>query len=414
MTALPSKSKRHHAIVIGLGNGGCKTVNYLAGQWAKGPELVALNTEASMPSKNKSLRYIQMDTGIIKGMGTGGDPHIGQQLAKANLAVVKELFNDKSLVFLIVGLGGGTGTGAAPLLVEEASKEGAMTLSFATLPFEFEGKLRMERATQGMAALQKVSDAVISMPNQRLLAMINERSNLNNAFKISDEMLTQGIQATWRIVCEETAISIDFADLCELVKRGNGACAFACAHGKGRNKVKSVIKAIRNHPLLESGSVIARANSALISIIGGPDISLKEINEIVAGILPAAGRNALIKTGVGCEPALRDKLFITILVSEQQTMPEIHPEPGIETQIKADNTVSNFPGSSKQTAKRTALFDATPSVSSRQPKLAQGNLFEAPGRFKEIDPTIIDGNNLDIPTYLRRRLLIHKVHNNNY
>ncbi len=396
----PQAQVRCRAVIIGLGDGGCHAVAHIARHWKDVPELIAINTDISQTPNPKNIRCVEIGRDVMKGMGTGGDPRVGRRAAESDMDTIRELFTEKDMAFLIVGLGGGTGTGAAPLIIEEARKAGALTLCFAMLPFEFEGKQRMEHANRGLSALQEVADAVICIPNQRLFKLIEKRANITKVFRKTDEVLNKGVRAIWHELCREggfQGINLDFSDLRTLVKNGTGRCVFGYSEGTGADKVELVIKGIRNHPLLNQGQVMANAYSFLVSIVGGPDMSLQTVDQIMTGILEIARKDALIKTGVGCDPDWKDKVSVMILVSEKEKVPEAGHPPRTEKEDILDETEEHI---NKQTDR---------SKPARKKKLMQANLFQTWGRFKEVDPTIVDGSNLDIPTYIRRGILIQKT-----
>ena len=396
------RESRCRVVIIGLGHGGCNTIAHTARQWKDCPELVALDTDISAVPKSPRIRSVQIGKDVMKGMGTGGDPRVGRRAAESDIDVIRELFIDADLVFLVVGLGGGTGTGAAPLVLEKARSADALTLCFAMLPFEFEGKQRMKYAEMGLAALQEAADGVICLPNQRLFKTGEKRANISKAFQKADDMLSRGVHAVWRAISMAggvSGINLDFADLRALIKNSSGRCVFGCAEGTGPDKVNMVLKSIRNNPLLDHGQVMMNAYSFLVSIAGGPDLSLHDVDQIMAGILSMGNEDALIKTGVCSEPDWKDKVFLTVLVSEKKSAQEpesLAPAAFADMGESEDRVTGKKGGPEPAQAK----------------KMTQASLFEGHSRFMGVDPTIVEGSNLDIPTYIRRGILIQKARNN--
>ena len=384
-------------LVVGLGNGGCKTVAAMARQWKEGPRVVAVNTDGRSLAEAGDLAGLHIGARVIKGLGTGGEPRMGQRAAESDIEAIRELFRDVDVVFLVVCLGGGTGTGAAPLLVEEARKSGALTLVFGSLPFEFEGKRRMEHARRGLMALQ--ADAVICLPNQRLLELVEDKTNIVAAFQQTDDMLARGLQAVWRVISRRGVINLDFEDVSALVHKGNGRCVFACAEGTGPDKVNQVLKAVRHHALLNQGVVLAEAEAFLVSVMGGSDLSLKEVDQLMTGIAKIARAEALIMTGVCCETKWQDRLFVVFLVVERKgadglvfSAPPRDDEPGggLISPVPAEEPTAE-PGTRGKIV-QVGLFD----------KVSQS-------RFKDVEATVVEGKNLDIPTFKRRGIMIQKV-----
>ncbi len=379
------------ALVIGVGNGAGRAVAEMARQWPDGPEMIVLNTELAEPGAGP--RQVLIGAKIIRGLGTGGDPQVGRRVAESDAAAIRELLPGANLVFLVVGLGGGTGTGAAPLVVEEARKAGALTLCFAMLPFEFEGAQRQEHARCGLRALEETADGVICLPNQRLFALGEDRANLAEAFRKADAFLGRGVRAVWRVLCRKGVINLGFADVRALLQSGGGPCVFACAEGAGPDKIGIVLRALREDPLLLRGQALSRAQSYLVSIIGGEDFTLQDIDRLARGIAEFGRAEALTMTGVICDPAMADRVFVTILAAEPAGEREAPPawQPAAAGAAPAG-------------------ADEVRPASAAQEKRTQGNLFpwSDKGRFMGVDPTIVDGNNLDIPTFIRRGILIQK------
>lgn len=385
-------------LVVGLGNGGCKTVTAIAGQWKEGPRMVVVNTDGRSLAEAGDLEGLHIGAHVIKGMGTGGEPRMGRRAAESDIEAVRGLFHDVDVVFLVVCLGGGTGTGAAPLLLEEARKSGALTLCFASLPFEFEGKRRMEHAQRGLMALQAAADAVICLPNQRLLEVVEDRSNIVEAFRKTDEMLARGLQAVWRVISRRGVINLDFDDIGALVHKGNGRCVFACAEGAGPGKVNQVLEAVRNHALLDHGEALAKAEAFLVTIMGGSDLSLKEVDQLMTGIAKIGGSEALAMTGVCCERDWQDRLFVVFLVVERKCADDL---------AFIASTPDEEPGKGliPEAPPEHPALESVPRGRTKQP-----DLFEVVrGRFENVEATVVEGRNLDVPTYKRRGIMIQKV-----
>ncbi len=386
-------------LVVGLGNGGCKVVAAMARQWKEGPRVVAVNTDGRSLEEVGDLPGLHIGVRVIKGLGTGGEPRMGQRAAESDVEAIRGLFRDVDVVFLVVCLGGGTGTGAAPLILEEARKSGALTLCFASLPFEFEGKRRMEHARRGLMAMQAVADAVICLPNQRLLDLVEDKTNIIAAFQQTDDMLARGMKAVWCVISRRGVINLNFEDVSALLRKGTGRCVFASAEGAGPDKVNQVLQAVRTHALLNRGAVLAEAEAFLVSVMGGNDLSLKEVDQLMAGIAKIGRAEALTMTGVCCEHEWQDRLFVVFLVVEKKG---------------ADGVVFNAPQSDDESG--VGLIEMTPAeMSAAEPavrgKIVQAGLFEqvSHGRFKDVEATMVEGKNLDIPTFKRRGIMIQKV-----
>ncbi len=389
-------------LVVGLGNGGCKTVVAMARQWKDGPRVVAVNTDGRSLAEAGDLAGLHIGERVIKGLGTGGEPRMGQRAAESDAEAIRGLFRDVDVVCLVVCLGGGTGTGAAPLIVEEARKAGALTLVFASLPFEFEGKRRMDLARRGLTALQAGADAVICLPNQRLLELVEDKANIVAAFQQTDVMLARGIQAFWCVISRHGVINLDFEDVSALVRKGNGRCVFACAEGTGPDKVSQVLEAVRNNALLNHGAVLAEAEAFLVSVMGGSDLALKEVDQLMAGIAKIGCAEALAMTGVCCETEWQDRLFVVFLVVEKK---------------EADGQVC--PAAQREEDLGGRLAGTVPAgaltvESAARSKVVQTDLFvpASQSRFNNVEATVVEGKNLDLPTFKRRGIIVQKVSRN--
>lgn len=386
-------------LVVGLGNGGCKTVVAMARHWKDGPRVVAVNTDGRSLVEAGDLAGLQIGARVIKGLGTGGEPRMGQRAAESDVEAIRGLFRDVDVVCLVVCLGGGTGTGAAPLIVEEARKAGALTLVFASLPFDFEGKRRMELSRRGLLALQASADAVICLPNQRLLELVEDKTNIVAAFQQADAMLARGIQAFWCVISRRGVINLDFEDVSALVRKGNGYCVFACAEGNGPDKVNQVLAAVRNNALLNHGAVLAEAEAFLVSVMGGNDLALKAVDQLMAGIAKIGCAEALAMTGVCCEPEWQDRLFVVFLVvgkkeADDQVRPTVQREEDLGGRLIGKVTAG-----------------ALPTEPAARGKIVQADLFAdvSQSRFKDVEATVVEGNNLDEPTFKRRGIIVQKV-----
>ncbi len=388
--ASEAKTSDCRLLVVGVGNGAGRAVAELARQGPDGPLLAVVNTEAAGEAvPGGRVKTIQFGAQVIKGLGTGGDPRVGRRAAAEDAETLRALFRDVNWVILVVGLGGGTGTGAAPLVAEEARKAGVLVLALAMLPFEFEGRRRMEHARQGLLALQEAADGVICLPNQRLLELVEDRANLAQAFQQADTMVARGVCSLWRVLCRKGVIHLDFSAVRTLLREGGGPCVFGCAEGEGPDRINQVLRALGSDPLLKRGQTLAQASSYLVSISGGEDLTLKEVDALARGVAAAAKEDALAMVGVSCDPALRERVLVTVLAVE--------------------------PGGDRP-ARPAPAEAAPPSAAPSGSELTQGNLFETAGqgRFKDVDPTIIEGDNLDIPTFIRRRIMIQKVRDNRF
>ena len=382
-------------LIVGIGNGGGNTVQTVARQWPNGPRMVAVNTDQRALAQLKNVDRVHIGEKILRGLGTGGDPRIARQAAESDIEKLRSLFNGIEIVIFAIGLGGGTGSGVAPLLIDEAKKAGALTLCFVMLPFEFEGSRRKEQAERGLQAIKDSADGVICLPSQRLTALVKDKSNIHDAFRRAETMLAIGIQELWRAINRSSMINFNFADLRTFLNNSTGNCIFCCSEGTGEQRIEMILNGIKENILLNNCQSLSDTDSFVICIIGGEDLSIGDIDKVVKGVLSHGPKEAHAMTGVGCEPEWREKIHVTILASEtEQAVTNTsltgtkHPlQNGIQKK-KQDRASESIPGDMVQ----TGLFDVVEQ-----------------GRFKGVNPTIIDGSNLDIPTFIRRRIQVQKA-----
>jgi cell division protein FtsZ len=379
-------------LLVGVGNGAGRALAKIARNWPNGPAMAALNTDTRDFEKAPGLRCLQIGAKVMKGLGSGGDPRVGRRAAEADAAIIRELFHGIDLVILLVGLGGGIGTGAAPFVAEEARKAGAMVLGFAMLPFDFEGPRRMEHARHGLLALKAVADGVISVPNQRL---IEGGFNMAEVFQKADTLLGRSLQALWRVLSRQGVINLDLADVRAVLREG-GQCVLAWAEASGSGRIGLILQALRDDPILKRGQALAKAEAYLIGISGGEDLALKDVDLLMRGVAGLSRPEALARVGVICDSALKDRIFITLLVAE----------PGGELALPKE------PHRPPGEPQKPAPADQPPATTGGgRDKLVQPGLFDGADsdRFKGTPPTIIGGENLDTPTFIRRRLMIQKI-----
>jgi cell division protein FtsZ len=391
----PASGAEETFLIVGIGNGGSNAVQTVARQWPEGPRMVAVNTDQRALSRLENVDRVHIGEKILNGLGTGGDPRIARQAAESDIEQLRALFNNVKFAIFAVGLGGGTGSGVAPFLIDEAKKAGALTLCFAMLPFEFEGSRRKEQAERGLQAIRDAADGVICLPSQRLTALVEDKANIHEAFRHAETMLATGIREMWRVLNRSSMINFNFADLRAFLHKSTGNCIFCCSEGSGEQRIEMILDGIKQHILLNNCQSLSNADSFVICIIGGEDLSISDVDKVVKGVLSHGPKEAHAMTGVGCEPDWRDKIHVTILASETE-----QDAPGGFLAGARSPRPDGVPDERKEGAAESTPAD-----------MIQTGLFDAveQGRFKGVNPTIIDGNNLDIPTFIRRRIQVQKA-----
>jgi cell division protein FtsZ len=310
--------------------------------------------------------------------------------AQEDVESFREVFDSTEVAFFVVGLGGGTGTGATPILVDAAHQNGALTICFATLPFGFEGPERQEIAQRGLNELRTVADAVIVVPNERLFDTIQGQDNLVHSFRQTDQVLSQSVLSIWMMITRHGLINLDFADLRRVISATGGTCVFGSGYGEGFCKANDAARAVLTSPLLVHGQLVADAAGLLISIIGGPDLTLSEIDEMMRQITDKSDEDARVCMGVVIDDSWRDRVSITIIASE--TWGEADVERAKESVSRTQTRVRHNKDGSTTNAEQTSLQFET----------------YGKGKFKDVEPTLMDGTDLDIPTFWRRGIPIEK------
>ncbi|OGV65262.1 MAG: hypothetical protein A2283_05600 [Lentisphaerae bacterium RIFOXYA12_FULL_48_11] len=372
--------------IVGLGGGGCKVVDWIARTCPGAPSIAAISTDMEVLASSHATAKLQIGTVRTAGLGTGGDVNLGRLAAEDDIEMVRSLFEGIDLVIFVVALGGGTGSGAAPVVLKAAREAGALTLCFAVLPFNFEGQQKKECAEQGVLALREIADALIVVPNERLFEFIGV-SNVADSFEKADEVISDGIASIWKLVMRPGFISLDFAHLQAIVRNGGGVCTFGYGVGVGPGRVEAALKSILEGSLLEKGEVLANARSLLVSIAGGSDLTLKEIDDVMKAISARKQKDAKLFMGTVVDNDVHDRITITVIASEQW---------------------SSDPAPVKAPEPETA--DKTKKIKSRAKDLQTKLKLEptGKGRFKDVEPTVLDGEDFDIPTFVRRGIAIER------
>ena len=429
--------------VFGVGGAGCNAVEHISRQEAAQSEfadvrLTAVNTDLQSLLDLSVECVIPLGATRTRGLGAGGDPDVGRMAAEEDAEQLRRLCAGAEVVVILTGLGGGTGTGASPVLARVAKEAGALVLAIATLPFECEGARRQRQAQAGLEQLKEAADAVLCLPNQRVLKLIDENTSLIETFKITNDLLAQGLRGIWRLLTRAGIINVDFADLCAVVRGQHAESAFGCAEARGEHRAREVAEKLLASPLLECGAVLNEAESVLVSIVAGSDLTMAEVNRVMSQINRAC-EHAHIIMGATIEVDFGDRLSATVIATRpsrveaemEQTRepkamvqgepreagvgsgsaPEQAPSFDAEFFEKAApaRPASRFvpPPPELDPDKKEQLLAQQNGKTYRKPrsKMRQGMLpleIVSKGRFEKSEPTIHHGEDLDVPTYIRR------------
>ena len=298
--------------VIGVGGGGCNAVNRMINSGVSGIEFWTVNTDAQALANVATDNTLQIGQKLTRGLGAGGNPAIGQKAAEESRDEVAASLEEADLVFITAGMGGGTGTGAAPVVAEVAKEAGALTVGVVTRPFTFEGRRRTSQAEEGIAALQTRVDTLIVIPNDKLLSVISEQTPVQEAFQAADDILRQGVQGISDIITIPGLVNVDFADV-RAVMADAGSALMGIGVGSGKSRAREAAIAAISSPLLESS--IDGASGAVFNITGGSDLTLHEVNAAAEIIYEAVDPNANIIFGAVIDERLQGEVQITVIAT---------------------------------------------------------------------------------------------------
>jgi cell division protein FtsZ len=370
--------------VIGTGGGGSNAVNRMIASGLKSVQFIAVNTDLQDLGRSKAEIKLGIGTKLTKGLGAGGRPDVGEKAAMEDREMIEQSLRGSDMVFVTTGLGGGTGTGSAPIIAQTARDLGALTVAVVTKPFTFEGKVVGRIADEGLEKLRQAVDTVIVIPNQNLLKVVDKKTPIKQAFLFADEVLRQGVQGISDLITLAGDINIDFADV-RTVMQGQGDAIMGIGIGSGETRAVDAANKAVNNPLLEDAK-IEGARNVLVNVTGGEDFSLIEYQEIVDYITEKADEDAHVIAGFVTDPKIEDEVRVTVIATGFGA----HRQPSFAEGQKAGlraKTEIRKPTSDYVSPEDYELLAQTP--------MGQGKGFG----FENV----ADGDELDIPTILREK-----------
>lgn len=392
--------EKRRVVLAGLGDAGCNALRRLAPRLIGNADVALFNTDIRSLEPCASIRCVQLGMHVTNGLGAGGNPNVGRRAADAELPAIREIFARAGFVLLVCGMGGGTGSGAASLFAHEAKRAGARVLGVAIMPFAFEGRRRMEQAERGLRALRDAADVVVCLHNQRLFEIAGSQSEVHRAYDVSHTMLGESLFGLIRVIEKNGLITLDFPDFCALLEGATGSAVLASVEASGEEAVDDALKAIATHPLLLNGQALQKAASLLVSVIGGHDLKLGDLDRLLRGVQAFASEETIFSTGLALDQEWAGRMLITLLAVERFASGRVVAGPARrptaplrEKEPETPRQTSSVKAPAPEEAAPTGLFDEIQS---------------SPGRFKNIEPTIHEGHNLDIPTFRRRGILLQK------
>lgn len=380
--------------VIGVGGGGNNAVDRMIDAGIKSAEFVAMNTDYQALIRSKAELKIQLGAELTKGLGAGADPSIGEKAAQESIDQIKEVLQDNDLVFITAGMGGGTGTGAAPVVASIAREMGILTVAVVTKPFNFEGKKRMENAEKGIENLRQYVDTLVIIPNEKLLSVVPKGTPIVKAFQVADDVLRQGIQGISDLIVNPALINLDFNDV-RTVMSDKGLAHMGIGCGEGENRTLEAVRQAVQSPLLETD--IEGATGVIINVTGGLDISLSEVAEASKLVQDVVDSSANIIFGAGVDEELGDKVVVTIIATGFNGHTQRTPEFDMGAKLFDANAFQATAEENKKADLNSirAEIAAEPAPApAREPVMAGA-------RTGEVNSSRMDTGDKDIPEFLR-------------
>jgi cell division protein FtsZ len=354
--------------VVGVGGGGCNAVDRMIEAGLTGVEFIAVNTDAQALLRSKAPIQVRVGDKLTRGLGSGGDPTVGRGSAEESADDIYSVLKGADMVFITAGIGGGTGTGASPIVAQAAREIGALTIGVVTRPFTFEGTQRVKTADEGISLLKEQVDTLIVIPNDRLLQIVDKKASLHEAFMVADDVLRQGIQGISELITVPGLINLDFADVRSIMSEG-GAALMAVGEASGEERAIKAAEQAMSSDLLDI--TIDGARGILFNVTGGTDLALFEVNQAAAIIKETAHPDVNLIFGAVIDPSLEDTFRITVIATGFE-------KTGMPTNIMT------------RTVRRTQVEAGT----------GEGG---QEARELEFVPRSLNPENLDIPTFLRNR-----------
>ena len=383
--------------VVGVGGAGGNAVTRMITSGMKGVDFIAINTDAQDLDNNPSEQKVQIGKNLTKGLGAGANSNVGRDAVESDKEAITSLLEGADMVFITAGMGGGTGTGAAPVISQVSRELGILTVGIVTLPFNFEGPKRMKRALDGMAEMKKACDTLIAIPNQKLMSIVDKNTTLPEAFQMADTILHQAAKGISDLINVQGVINLDFADV-ETIMKNMGEAIMGTGTASGQERAVLAAQQAISSPLLDDAS-IKGAQGVLVNITGGDDLTLMEANEATSIIFEEAGISANIIFGAVIDPALKDEIRVTVIATGfnipkaiSKVDEDFHGRPDMRTvdtppTRQLQDEVNKPLHAQKENVEDTATKKQKPIMT-----------------FDDTDDKpIIYGNDLKIPAFLRRQ-----------
>ena len=454
--------------IVSVGGGGLNALDRIVLDGLERADVVAINTDVHSLTSSVATRKVQLGRSVSRGLGAGGDPDVGYQAALESADEIREALADASVIFICAGLGGGTGSGAAPYIAQAAREAGALVIAFVTLPFGFEGKRRNAQAREALARLSEFAHAVVCFENDRMGDLTSPQAGIHQAFAMADITISQSVRSIVNLIQQPGLIRIGFDDLLSALRTRNSRCLFAYGESDSDNRAHDALTQALKNPLMDRGRMLADATHVLVQVAGGPGMTLSEVEILMQELGRHVSDQTQILFGAAVDARLGDRLSVTIISSlsaEEEAVllqtppapssasaaspvreeyqaavpePEIQPEePTVEVRPLEETVPFEEPVAAEAAPQATPISieppviptrngEPEPAMSTQQEKSVSWKEEKAPaeksvtpakqevlqfepvtrGRFEKSEPTIIEGEDLDVPTYLRKHIKV--------
>jgi cell division protein FtsZ len=393
--------------IVGVGGAGSNAIDRLKMDNLERVQLAVINTDQQALSSSPVQDKILIGGQVTRGLGTGGEPELGRQAAEADREKIGAVVKGCDLVFLLAGLGGGTGSGAAPVVAEVATKEGALVIAFVTMPFSFEGGRRLKQAEEGLQALRRACDAVIPLSNDVLLQGGGDSTGVLATFAQADAWIGRGVKSIWSMLFRTGLINLDFATLQQVFQSRGGKTLFSLGSGEGAQAVTQAVESLKFCPLLQTTEFSRKADRLLVNIIGGTDLTLPMVNELMTAITEQYGRDSHVIMGAVIDEGMQHRLEVCV-VGTSDVGNRSQPPWRARAAAKNGAAASGIEATEKPAIAAPAppaAHGPTEAAPSEQNEFLFAEV-ESRGHFDKTDRNLFEGQDLDVPTYLRKGIKI--------
>ena len=392
--------------VIGVGGAGSNALDRLVLEGSINVDLVACNTDVQALAGSVATQKIQLGRHITRGLGAGGDPELGYSAAEEAIEEMRTVLANVPLVVVCTGLGGGTGSGAAPLSVKTAREQNSLVLVCAPLPFSFEGRRRSQQAQEALKAIQQYADAVMCFENDRMGELILPEAGIHEAFAGADQIISQSVRAIIDLINRRGLIHLGFDDLLSALRNHDSRCLFGYGEAGGKQRGREALHQALTNPLMDRGSLLSQAANVLVNIVGGHDLTLSEVQHVMEELAQHIGNHTQLLFGAAVDPKLEGRLGVTLISSMGARKTALASSAPV---AESAGQVAFRPAASTPAPVPVAQLGSTPPAAA-VPIPANRTTADTTGpeavrgRFDKSEPTIIDGEDLDVPTFMRKNL----------